>query len=160
MVAMSAIREPVCVFLAAIRVAVTGVSRDAGGHGRNIVHQRRRERGYTVFAVGPNAQTVEGDLAYITLSSIPGGVEAVVIGTAPQTAQATMLECVELGSHRVWMHRGVGAGSVSPAATEYGRIQGITVIDGGCPLMFHPMSDFAHQCLCLVLSAPGSARGR
>ena len=52
-----------------------------------------------------------------------------------------MRECVELGIKRVWMHHGAGASSVSAAATEYGRQHGITVIDGGCPLMFGPTAD-------------------
>ena len=42
----------------------------------------------------------------------------------PRPRKATMPECVEPGIHRVWVLRGVGAGSVSPAATEWGRIQG------------------------------------
>ena len=41
-----------------------------------------------------------------------------------------MRECAELGIKHVWMHRGAGPGSVSAAATEYGRQRGITVIDG------------------------------
>jgi hypothetical protein len=48
------------------------------------------------------------------------------------------------------MHRGPGAGSVSTAAAEYGRRQGITVIDGGCPLMFGPTADFGHKIMRLV----------
>ena len=81
------------------------------------------------------------------LKSIPGGVEAVVIGTRPEIADATMRECVELGIEHVWMHRGPGAGSVSSSATAYGREHGITVIDGGCPLMFGRTSDFAHRLM-------------
>ena len=56
-----------------------------------------------------------------------------------------MHECAELGIKHVWMHRGPGAGSVSAAATDYGRQHGITVIDGGCPLMFEPTADFGHK---------------
>ena len=63
-----------------------------------------------------------------------------------------MRECAELGINHVWMHRSMGAGSVSASATEYGRGQGITVIDGGCPLMFDPTADFAHKCMRFVLS--------
>ncbi len=48
------------------------------------------------------------------------------------------------------MHRGPGAGSVSDAATAYGRQRGITVIDGGCPLMFAPVSDFGHRLMRVV----------
>src|SRR5450759_1260179 len=129
------------------RFAVTGVSRTAAGHGSNVVYQRLRDRGYQVFAVNPNAETIEGDTSYRDLKSIPGGVEAVVIGTKPETANATMRECAELGINHVWMHRSVGTGSVSKSATEYGRQQGITVIDGGCPLMFDPTADFGHKCM-------------
>jgi len=61
-----------------------------------------------------------------------------------------MHECAELGIRHVWMHRGVGPGSVSATATEYGRQHGITVIDGGCPLMFGPTADFGHKLIRLA----------
>jgi len=153
---MSTIKEAATEFLSAKRVAVTGVSRKAEGHGSNIVYERLRDRGYEVFAVNPNAETVEGDRAYPDLKSIPGGVEAVVIGTKPATAETTMRECAELGIKNVWMHRSVGAGSVSSSATEYGRARGITVIDGGCPLMFDPAADFAHKCMRFVFRMSGA----
>lgn len=98
------------------------------------MYQRLRDRGYQVFAVNPNADEVEGDPCYHDLKSIPDGVDAVVIGTRPQIAEDTMRECTDLGIRRVWMHRSFGAGSVSDAATTYGRERGITVIDGGLPV--------------------------
>jgi uncharacterized protein len=137
-------------FLANKRIAVTGVSRTPKGHGSNIVYQRLRQRGYQVFAVNPKANEVEGDRCYQDLKAIPGGVEAVVIGTRPEIAEDTMRECAELGIKHVWMHRGPGAGSVSDAATGYGRQHGITVIDGGCPLMFGPTADFGHKIMRFV----------
>ena len=140
-------------FLANKRVAVTGVSRNKkSGHGSNTVYKRLRDRGYQVFAVNPNASEVEGDPSYKDLSAIPGGVDAVVIGTAPERAEDTMHQCAELGIKHVWMHRGPGPGSVSPAATEYGRQHGITVIDGGCPCMFGPTADFGHKVMRIVYS--------
>ena len=144
---MQPIKEAATEFLAKKRVAVTGVSRTPKSHGSNVVYRRLRERGYDVFAVNPNAQEVEGDRSYPDLQSIPGSVEAVVIGTRPEIAEETMHECAELGIKHVWMHRGPGAGSVSPAATDYGRQHGITVIDGGCPLMFEPTADFGHKLM-------------
>src|SRR4249920_2951413 len=139
---MQNIKEAATEFLANKRVAVTGVSRTPKDHGSNTVYKRLRQRGYEVFAVNPNAPEVEGDRSYPDLKSIPGGVEAVVIGTRPEIAEDTMRECAALGIRHVWMHRGPGAGSVSEAATTYGRQRDITVIDGGCPLMFAPTSDF------------------
>jgi predicted CoA-binding protein len=130
---MQSITEAAAAFLACKRVAVTGVSRTPKTHGSNNVYRRLRERGYQVFAVNPNTGQVEGDRCYPGLASIPGGVDAVVIGTRPQIAADTMRECAELGIKQVWMHRGPGAGSVSGAAASYGRANGITVIDGGAP---------------------------
>jgi hypothetical protein len=147
---MQPIKEAASEFLANKRVAVTGVSRTPKTHGSNNVYRRLRERGYEVFAVNPNADQVEGDPTYPDLKSIPGGVEAVVLGTRPEIAERTMEECAELGIKHVWMHRGPGAGSVSAAATDYGRQQGITVIDGGCPLMFEPTADFGHKIMRFV----------
>src|SRR5512146_359055 len=129
---MPSIDEAAAAFLAKKRVAVTGVSRAPKQHGSNTVYKRLRERGFEVFAVNPNAETVEGDRAYPDLRSIPGGVDAVVIATRPERADETMRECVELRIAHVWMHRGYGAGSVSATAAAYGRKHGVAVIDGGC----------------------------
>jgi predicted CoA-binding protein len=147
---MQSVEEATSAFLANKRVAVTGVSRTPKTHGSNNVYKRFRERGYDVFAVNPNANEVEGEQSHPDLRSIPGGVEAVVIATRPEIAEDTMRECAELGIKHVWMHRGPGAGSVSDAATEYGRERGITVIDGGCPCMFGPTADFGHRLMRVV----------
>ena len=153
---MATIKEAASEFLAHRRVAVTGVSREPKDHGGNVVYRRLRERGYDVFAVNPNADSVEGDPAYRDLRSIPGGVEAVVIGTRPERADETMRECAERGIKHVWMHRGPGAGSVSATATAFGRAHGIRVIDGGCPCMFDPTGDFGHKAMRSVLTLVGN----
>jgi hypothetical protein len=153
---MPSIHEAASAFLANKRVAVTGVSRTPKGHGSNIVYQRLRDRGYEVFAVNPNAVEVEGDRCYPDLRSIPGGVDAVVIGTRPDRAEATMRDCADLGIQHVWMHRGFGTGSVSAAAAEAGRERGISVIDGGCPCMFDPTADFGHKLMRWVCTLNGN----
>lgn len=153
---MPTIKDAASEFLAHERIAVTGVSRDPKNHGANVVYQRLRERGYEVAAVNPNTDEVEGDPCYPDLTSIPGGVEAVVIGTSPDRAEATVRECEELGIRHVWMHHGPGPSSVSTEATAYGREHDIEVIDGGCPLMFGPTADFAHKCMRPVLSLTGA----
>jgi hypothetical protein len=145
-------KEAASAFLANKRIAVTGVSRTPKDHGANNVYKRLRDRGFEVFAVNPNTDEVEGAHSYHDLKSIPGGVDAVVIATAPSRAEDTMRECAELGIGQVWMHRGPGAGSVSATATAYGREHGITVIDGGCPLMFEPTADFGHKVMKVVFS--------
>jgi uncharacterized protein len=155
-VPMTRINDAASEFLTHKRVAVTGVSRQPRNHGSNVVYRRLRERGYDVFAVNPNADTLEGDRAYHDLGSIPGGVDAVVIATRPEIAEETMRDCVELRIKHVWMHRGPGSGSVSAPAAEYGRANGITVIDGGCPCMFGPTADLGHKVMRPLLGLTGN----
>lgn len=157
---MVKIAEAASEFLSHQRVAVTGVSRRSEDHGANVVYKRLRDRGYEVFAVNPNATEVEGDPSYPDLAAIPGGVDAVVVGTAPGHAQATVQECVELGIKHVWFHRGPGAGSANPEAAQYGRDNGLAVIDGGCPCMFGPTADVGHRIMRPFLQLSGNVPRR
>lgn len=142
-------------FLQSRRIAVTGVSHAPKGHGSNAVYGRLKQRGYQVFAVNPNTAEVEGDPTFPNLAAIEPPVDAVVIGTRPDRAMDTMQEAVGLGITQVWMHRGFGSGSVSAPAAAYGREHGVTVIDGGCPLMYGPASDGGHRFMCALLRLGG-----
>ena len=142
-------------FLASKRIAVTGVSRNPQGHGSNAVIERLIERGFDAIPINPNATELAGVTAYPSLAAVPGGVDAVVIGTRPEHALGTVKEAVELGITMVWMHRSLDAGSVSADAVAYGREHGVVVIDGGCPLMFDPAADGAHKLMCGLLKLTG-----
>lgn len=141
------IDEVAAEFLSKRRIAVTGVSGDPRGHGGNVIYTRLRERGFDVVAVNPNAERVEDDLAYPDLTSVPGRIDAVVVASRPEHSLDAVHECVELGVEYVWLHQGLGAGSVDVEAIRFGRDHGLTVIDGGCPLMYPPASDPAHRVI-------------
>ncbi len=144
---MPSVSEVADEFLSHKRIAVTGVSRTPKSHGGNVIYTRLRDSGYQVFAVNPNADQVEGDTSYHDLKSIPDGVDVVIIATRPEHAEATVREAAGLGITRIWMHRMFGAGSCSAEAAAVGRAKGMTVIDGGCPLMFGDVSDSGHRML-------------
>ena len=154
------IKQAASEFLEVRRIAVTGVSRHADSHSGNAAYTRLRERGYDVFAVNPNADSVDGDPCFDNLSAVPGGVDAVVIATRPEHAAATVLECIDLDVRHVWMHHGPAASSVSPEAASLARDHGIEVIDGGCPLMFDPTADVGHKCMRAVLTLVGRVSRR
>ncbi len=151
---MPTLKEAVDDFLAQKRIAVVGVSR-SGREAANTVYRKLRGAGYQVFAVNPNADEVEGDTCFPNLTSIPGGVEAVVIATAPEVTESVVRDCAEQGISRVWMHRSFGTGSVSRAAVDFCRVNDITVIPGGCPMMFCAPVDFGHRCMRWILSLTG-----
>jgi predicted CoA-binding protein len=153
---MTTLKDAAGDFLAQKRIAVVGVSRTPGGsHGANVVYTGLRKAGYEVFAVNPNADEVEGDACYHDLKSIPGGVDAVLVGTAPDVSAEVVRQCAELGINRIWLHRSFGGGSVSEDAVTAGQENGVTLIAGGCPMMFLDNADIGHRCMRWVLNLTG-----
>lgn len=151
------LKDAAAEFLERRRIAVAGVSRvPDGAHSGNGVYKRLRDRGYEVYAVNPNADEVEGDSCFHSLGDIPGGVDAVVIATAPKDSPSVMKDCISLSIDQVWLHRSFGSGSYSEEAERLGREAGIRVIPGGCPLMFEPCDDGAHRFMKTVLTWTGS----
>jgi predicted CoA-binding protein len=137
-------------FLAQPRIAVAGVSRDPK-QPANLIYRRLRDTGHEVFAVNPNAAEAEDDPCFPKVSAIPGGVDGIVIVTTPQAASDVVEDCILLGVERVWLHRGMGPGSLSEAALGRCREHGINVIAGGCPNMFGATSDAGHRCMRAML---------
>jgi predicted CoA-binding protein len=148
---MTAIPESVADFLAQKRIAVAGVSRSPR-QPANAIYRKLRDAGYQVFPINPRADEVEGDHCYPSLSAVDGPpLDGVVVVTAPNDSEAVVRECAAVGVPRVWIHRSFGEGSVSQAAVQYGKANGIDVIEGGCPMMYCDPVDMGHKCMRWVL---------
>lgn len=153
---MPTLKEAVSDFLAQRRIAIAGVSRDPK-QPANANYRKLRDKGHQVFAINPHAAFVEGDPCYPSLRGLPRPVDAVLVFTPADTAAAIVRECAELHIPRVWMHQGMGPGSVSDEAVEVARQEGIAVIAGACPLMF--MGDPVHRCIGFVKGIAGKMPG-
>jgi uncharacterized protein len=151
---MTTLRQAAEEFLAQDRIAVAGVSRDPR-QPANLIYRRLREAGHEVFAVNPNAEEVEGDTCYGAVTDIPGGVDGVVVVTPRDVAPAIVDNCAAAGVPRVWLHRGLGPGSLSDEAVIACRRHEIAVIPGGCPNMFGATSDPGHRGMLRVLQVTG-----
>ncbi len=153
---MATLNEIVDDFLAQKRIAVAGVSRRRH-NAANMIYRKLRKTGYQVFAINPKVETVEGDPCYPDLKSVPEKTDGLVIVTRPEVAEQLVRQCAEVGIPRVWMHRSLGfmGTSVSKQAVEFCRENGMTVIPGGCPMMFCKPVDFAHTCLHWMLKLTG-----
>ena len=90
-------------FLAQKRIAVAGVSRSSS-EAANGIYRTLRDKGYEVFAVNPNAETVEDDPCYASMQAIPGGVDGAILVTNPEQTTQIVQDCVTAGVPRVWMH--------------------------------------------------------
>jgi uncharacterized protein len=145
-------------FLAQKRIAVAGVSRNKSHHPvGNLIYRRLQNSGHAVFPVNPHMTTFEGDPCYPDLQSIPGGVDGVVIITRPEATDRIVRDCSTAGVRRVWMHQSMSRkeSSVSPTAVEYCQQHDISVIAGGCPMMFGDGVDFGHTCMRWLLKMTG-----
>src|SRR5512135_1104003 len=140
---MAAIQELVQDFLDQKIVAVVGVT-DKRETGANLNYRKFKESGYHAYPVNPRMRTYAGATCYPDLKSIPEKPGAVFILASPAVTDQIVQQCIELGIQRVWMHcqMGVRPGlspantSVSQAAVERCRANGITVIPGSCPAQF------------------------
>lgn len=153
------LREAAEEFLAQRRIAVAGVSRDPK-QPANLIYRRLRDTGHEVFAINPNAAEVEGAACYRSVTAIPCVIDGVVVVTPADAAEAVVDDCARAGVPRVWLHRGIGPGSLTDAATARARAHGLTVIPGGCPNMFGATADRGHRALCLMLQTTGKVPRR
>jgi predicted CoA-binding protein len=141
-------------FLAAGRIAVAGVSRDAR-QPANAILRRLRDTGHGVVPVNPNATELEGERAYPDLRSVPGAFDAVMIATHPAVAAEVVRQAAALGVRKIWFHRSFGTGSVSDDALRECEARGIDAIVGGCPLMYCGKVDIGHRCFRWWLGRSG-----
>lgn len=148
-------------FLAQKSIAIVGVS-DKRETGCNAAYINFKKNGYKVYAVNPRIPTFKGDPCYADLKSIQEKVDAVFILSSPKVAEQIVQQCVELGVKYVWMHCMLGTKtaltasgtSVSRAAVEMCKANGITVIPGSCPNQFLK-GDFGHAMMRIMWRAFG-----
>ncbi len=142
-------------FLAQRRIAVAGVSRDPNGTA-NLIYRKLRDAGHEVFPVNPATAEAEGVRCHADLSTILPPPDGVVLVTPAGAALELVQQCHTLGIPRVWMHRMLFApSSGTPEAARFGRDHGLTIIAGGCPMMFVEPVDGAHRFMRFLLGYRG-----
>jgi predicted CoA-binding protein len=151
-------------FLAQKNIAVAGVSRK-GNATANIIYKRLKETGHHVCPVNPNAENIDGVKCYPDIKSIEPKPDGVVVVTNPAVCEKVVDDCVEAGVKYVWMHNMMGhkgadkpSSSISGKAVQKCRDNNITLIPGGCPMMFCGHVDFGHKLLRGVARFTGGFR--
>lgn len=118
-------------FVAQRTLAVVGVSRQGRKFG-NMAYKELRKRGYRLFPVHPQAETVEGDRCFASLGELPEPVDGVLIVVPPAHTEQVVRDAARAGIKRVWMQQG----AASPEAIRFCEENGIREIHGECILMF------------------------
>lgn len=150
--------EPAARFLAVRRLAVVGLSRDPKDFTRTIALELI-QRGYRFVPVNPGAAgaVLEGAPAVARLQDVRPPVEAALLLTAPAQTDAVLLDCVEAGVKRVWLHRGGGHGAASPGALAFCAAHGLDVVHDLCPFMALPGAALPHRLHGWVRTTFGGA---
>jgi predicted CoA-binding protein len=112
-------------------LAVVGVSRSGKKFG-NGAARALREKGYRVIPVHPEADTVDGEKCYASLSELPEPVGGVLVVVPPAETEKVVKQASEAGIRHVWLQQG----AESQAAIRYCEDQGIDLVHGECILMF------------------------
>ena len=125
-------------FVSQKTLAVVGVSRTRGFG--NTLYRHLKHRGFNVFPVNSQTDTVEGERCYRRLDDLPATVDGVVTVVPPAQTKNVVEDCARLGISRVWMQQG----SESEAAIALCRDKGIAEVHGACLLM-HTGATFPHS---------------
>jgi uncharacterized protein len=121
-------------------IAVVGVSRQPKKFG-TYAYKELKKRGYRVFPVNPQAESIEGDRCYPSLAALPEPVGGVLIVVHPDQVEQVVREAAAAGIKRVWMQQG----AASPEAIRYCEENGISEVHGECILMFAGNVESVHR---------------
>lgn len=127
-------------FVGQEKLAVVGVSRKKNKFG-NTLFRELKKKGYTVFPVNANADTIEGEKCYPDLKSLPDKVGGAVIVVPPAQTETVVKDAAEAGIKRVWMQ----LGSESDTAIDFCKENDITVIANECIFMFADPVNSIHK---------------
>jgi predicted CoA-binding protein len=125
------IDEQIRDFFAGAPHAVVGASRDRSKYGNKVL-RAFLQNDLPVYVVNPNAEMVEGQVAYPDLASIPKRVHGISVITPPDITESIVEQAAKLGIKNVWMQ----PGAESENAIQRGNELGLNVIAGSaCALV-------------------------
>ncbi len=86
-------------------IAVVGATDSPGKYGGRI-YRDLKSKGFTVRAVNPNRETVDGDPAYPTLAAVPGTIDIVDVVVPPGVGADIVPQTAVLGLRHIWFQPG------------------------------------------------------
>lgn len=116
-------------FLCLDKIAVVGASRDRHKFG-NIILRRLKGSGKRVYAVNPEATSVEGEPSYPNLRALPEKVRAAILIIPPAQTERVINDAISAGVEYLWFQ----PGSESTRAVNLALKKGLKTIWDHCIL--------------------------
>ncbi len=99
-------------------VAVVGATDDPTKYG-SVIYRDLKRKGYEVYPVNPNRQTVDGDPAFNSLDDLPVVPTIVNIVVPPEATLQVLRKVAEMGLNNVWIQPGAESAEVMGFLTEH-----------------------------------------
>jgi predicted CoA-binding protein len=112
-------------------IAIVGASSRRMKFG-NMAYRNLKKKGYPVYAVNPNAETVNGDRCYPNVLLLPEEVDAAVVVIPPEKAFGLIEKVSEKGIKKLWCQQGADFSDFA----ERARQRGMEVVTDRCVLMY------------------------
>jgi len=133
-------KETIQDILSQRKLAIVGLSRSGKKFG-NMIYKELTAKGYTLYPVHPDAETIDGARCYPSLAALPEAVGGVVVCVPPAQTEQVVREAAQAGIRRVWMQQG----AESPAAIQFCAENGLSEVHGECIMMFAEKVSFPHS---------------
>ncbi len=113
-------------------IAIVGVSsrEDLPSHS---VPAYLKSKGYKIYPVNPNLDSVLGEMAYPNLTTIPEPVDVVLVFRPSEEIPPIVDQAIQIGTPVVWMQEGI----VNESAAEVAREAGLDVVMDTCMRTTH-----------------------
>jgi Predicted CoA-binding protein len=85
--------------------AVVGASENKEKFGWKI-YKKLKDKGYSVYPVSPNYETIDGDKCYKNLTELPEKPDVIDMVINPKYGINTVKEASELGIKNIWLQPG------------------------------------------------------
>lgn len=86
-------------------IAVVGATDERSKYGA-VIYRDLKRKGFTVYPVNPNRDTVDGDPAYPTLADLPAPPDIVDLVVPAEVGVDVVREALEEDLHRIWVQPG------------------------------------------------------
>lgn len=108
-------------------IAVVGYSDDPS-RPSNQIGGFLRDVGYTVYAVNPNVDSIDGEPTYASLADVPEPIDIVDVFRRSEHLAGVVDEAIAVGAKVVWAQLGVA----DAKAAEKGEAAGVAVVQNNC----------------------------
>lgn len=113
------------------KLAIAGVSRNEKKFGNSIFRELRNKK-FEVLPINPNTDEIDGEKCFSSVSSLPEGIESILITTPKKQTDIILREAIRKGIKNIWVQQM----SESKDTLNIAEENNIDIIHHKCIFMF------------------------